>query len=74
MVNRPGPAQRRFFLIGIPVLSAQMVVSTLEFLGLLWRGVTLLGWSLVLVYWVVGFTLSTRVDENRRAKTGAETR
>jgi len=51
-----------------------MVVSTLEFLGLLWRGVTLLGWSLVLVYWVVGFTLSTRVDENRRAKTGAETR
>jgi len=74
MVNRPGPAQRRFFLIGIPVLGANLVVSTLVFIGLLWPGVNLLSWALVVVWWVVGFTVSTRIDKSRRAETGAENR
>ena len=74
MANRPGPAQRRFFLIGIPVLGANLVVSTLAFFGLLWRGATALGWGLVVVYWVVGLALSTRMDANRRVETGAKTR
>jgi hypothetical protein len=74
MASRPGPAYRRFFLIGILVLGANLVVSTLAFIGLLWRGATGLGWGLVVVYWVVGLTLSRRMDEKRRVETGDKTR
>ena len=75
MANGLSLAQKRFFLIGIPVGLVAAVVATFQYLGLIWSGSQVVVSILCLAYWVIGgYLVLLRKNPNRRTETSAPTR